>query len=52
MTGTLAISGLLKANLTNFYIAYLPSINPSSRLISNICAPSSTYCLATAAAFS
>ena len=42
MIGTLAMSGSDSAILTNLVIAFLPSIKPSSRLKSRICAPFST----------
>mmetsp|Transcript_17228 Transcript_17228/g.61210 ORF Transcript_17228/g.61210 Transcript_17228/m.61210 type:complete len:223 (-) Transcript_17228:1346-2014(-) len=46
MNGTLATSGSVTAILTNFCIAEMPSIMPSSTLMSKMCAPFSIWALA------
>ena len=50
--GTRAISGSATIRFRNFTIASFPSIRPSSILISIICAPPSTWSLATSRASS
>ncbi len=52
MMGTRAISGSAMTRFKNFTMAALPSISPSSILISMICAPPSTWSRATSSASS
>ena len=52
MNGTVAMFGFDYASLMNLVMACLPSMRPSSRLMSRICAPSLTYYFATSIACS